>query len=296
MSATTPRGPAAIRTGPHGPSTTASTIRRSSAGSTPKWLHAPGRSGRLREPCRAPTSASTRRRSSGGPAGRLGPRGSDGARATNHGASGTGGAEGPRTPTGAAAFVIPWTSDPAAPRGGIEDAAPDLRPGSPRRRRSRPPPPRRGGRRPRSSGRRPPGGRPPAIRADVVVDASVAGAVAANVADALAGGNRAFVLATTGWDADVARVRALLLDAGAAAVVAPEPVARRRAVPAARGDRGRLVRPGRRLRALDRRVAPARQGGPAVGDRAGAGPPDRGGRPALGRPGAGGRHGRRPRP
>ena len=135
VSATTPCGPAAIRTGPHGPSTTASTIRRSSAGSTPKWLHAPGRSGRLREPCRAPTSASTRRRSSGGPAGRLGPRGSDGARATNHGASGTGGAEGPRTPTGAAAFVIPWTSDPAAPRGGIEDAAPDLRPGSPRRRR-----------------------------------------------------------------------------------------------------------------------------------------------------------------
>jgi 4-hydroxy-tetrahydrodipicolinate reductase len=70
-------------------------------------------------------------------------------------------------------------------------------------------------------GRPAPVGRTPAIRADVVVDASVPGAVAANVADALAGGNRAFVLATTGWDADVARVRALLLDAGAAAVVAP---------------------------------------------------------------------------
>ena len=65
------------------------------------------------------------------------------------------------------------------------------------------------------------GRRAPAIRADVVVDTSVAGAVADNVADALAAGNRAFVLATTGWDADVAKVRGLLLDAGAAAVVAP---------------------------------------------------------------------------
>ena len=64
-----------------------------------KWLHASAASGRLREPCRTRSSASTRRRSSGGPAGRLGPWGSDGARATNHGASGTGGAEGPRTPS-----------------------------------------------------------------------------------------------------------------------------------------------------------------------------------------------------
>ncbi len=64
-------------------------------------------------------------------------------------------------------------------------------------------------------------GRPGTFRADVVVDASVAGAVAANVEHALAAGNRAFVLATTGWDADVARVRALLLEGGAAAVVAP---------------------------------------------------------------------------
>ena len=36
-----------------------------------------------------------------------------------------------------------------------------------------------------------------------------------------AGGNRAFVLATTGWDADIGRVRALLLEHGATAVVAP---------------------------------------------------------------------------
>ena len=51
----------------------------------------------------------------------------------------------------------------------------------------------------------------------------------------------------------------------------PEPLPRRRAVPAARGDRGGLVRAGRRLRAVDRRVAPARQGRPTVGDRRGAG-------------------------
>jgi 4-hydroxy-tetrahydrodipicolinate reductase len=65
------------------------------------------------------------------------------------------------------------------------------------------------------------GGRPDAIPADVVVDASVASAVAGNVAHALRAGNRRFVLATTGWDADTARVRSGLIDAGAAAVVAP---------------------------------------------------------------------------
>ena len=58
-------------------------------------------------------------------------------------------------------------------------------------------------------------------RADVVVDASHGDGVVANLEHALAGGNRAFVLAATGWDADVARVRERLLDAGAAAVVAP---------------------------------------------------------------------------
>ena len=70
-------------------------------------------------------------------------------------------------------------------------------------------------------GRATAGGRHETIRADVVVDASVSGGVAANVEHALAAGNRAFVLATTGWDADVARVRAMLLEGGAAAVVAP---------------------------------------------------------------------------
>ena len=57
--------------------------------------------------------------------------------------------------------------------------------------------------------------------ADVVVDASSGGGVAANLEHALAGGNRAFILAATGWDADTARARERLLDAGAAAVVAP---------------------------------------------------------------------------
>lgn len=56
---------------------------------------------------------------------------------------------------------------------------------------------------------------------DVAIDASAGPAVAANVADALAGGTRSFVLAATGWDADVAAVRSLLLAHDAAAVVAP---------------------------------------------------------------------------
>ncbi|HEY4189367.1 MAG TPA: dihydrodipicolinate reductase C-terminal domain-containing protein [Candidatus Limnocylindrales bacterium] len=66
-----------------------------------------------------------------------------------------------------------------------------------------------------------PVGRPATIRADVVVDASRSGAVAVNVEHALAAGNRAFVLATSGWEADIPRVRALLLDAGAVAILAP---------------------------------------------------------------------------
>jgi len=56
--------------------------------------------------------------------------------------------------------------------------------------------------------------------ADVVVDASLGAAVAVNVVHALAAGNRSFILAATGWEADQARVRAMLLDHGAAAVVA----------------------------------------------------------------------------
>jgi 4-hydroxy-tetrahydrodipicolinate reductase len=54
---------------------------------------------------------------------------------------------------------------------------------------------------------------------DVVVEASLGAAVAANVEHALAAGNRRFILAATGWDADVAKVRGLLLDHDAAAVV-----------------------------------------------------------------------------
>ncbi len=61
--------------------------------------------------------------------------------------------------------------------------------------------------------------RPPAPVADVVVEASLGSAVAANVEHALAAGNRSFVLAATGWDADVPHVRAMLLEHGAAAVL-----------------------------------------------------------------------------
>ncbi len=56
---------------------------------------------------------------------------------------------------------------------------------------------------------------------DVVVDASAGASVAGNLGHALDAGNRAFVLAATGWDGDLPLVRSLLLEHGAAAVVAP---------------------------------------------------------------------------
>ena len=65
------------------------------------------------------------------------------------------------------------------------------------------------------------GARRPCPSADVVVDASRGDAVVANLEHAIAAGNRRFVLAATGWDGDGARIRDRLLDAGAAAVVAP---------------------------------------------------------------------------
>jgi 4-hydroxy-tetrahydrodipicolinate reductase len=67
----------------------------------------------------------------------------------------------------------------------------------------------------------PDGTRSPAPSGDVVVEASIGGSVAGNVAHALAAGNRRFVLATSGWDADLPRVRSLLLEHDGAAVVAP---------------------------------------------------------------------------
>jgi 4-hydroxy-tetrahydrodipicolinate reductase len=71
---------------------------------------------------------------------------------------------------------------------------------------------------------RPAGGRhdPATLRgADVIVDASRADAVAGNVDVALEAGCRAFVVATTGWQADVDRVGGALRHAGAVAVAAP---------------------------------------------------------------------------
>ena len=71
---------------------------------------------------------------------------------------------------------------------------------------------------------RPVGGRhDPTIlgAADVIVDASRADAVAANVDAGLNAGCRAFVIATTSWQADVDRVGAALRRANAVAVAAP---------------------------------------------------------------------------
>jgi 4-hydroxy-tetrahydrodipicolinate reductase len=60
-----------------------------------------------------------------------------------------------------------------------------------------------------------------APRADVVVEASAGVAVAGNLAHALGAGNRRFVVAASAWDADAAPIRSMLLEHGAAAVVAP---------------------------------------------------------------------------
>jgi 4-hydroxy-tetrahydrodipicolinate reductase len=71
---------------------------------------------------------------------------------------------------------------------------------------------------------RPRGGRhdPPNLAgADVIVDASTADSVAANVEAAALADCRRLVIATTGWQADTARVAATLERAGAVAVVAP---------------------------------------------------------------------------
>ena len=57
--------------------------------------------------------------------------------------------------------------------------------------------------------------------ADVVVEASLAEAVAPNLTAAVAAGARRFVIATTGWERDRPWIEALLRDHGAAAVAAP---------------------------------------------------------------------------
>jgi 4-hydroxy-tetrahydrodipicolinate reductase len=63
--------------------------------------------------------------------------------------------------------------------------------------------------------------RPTAPRADVVVEASAGPMVSANLAHALGAGNRRFIIAASAWDSDTGRIRSLLLEHGAAAVVAP---------------------------------------------------------------------------
>ena len=57
--------------------------------------------------------------------------------------------------------------------------------------------------------------------ADLIVEASRPEAVVANMAAGLEAGARRAVIATTGWSADRVRVESLLLEYGAAAVVAP---------------------------------------------------------------------------
>jgi len=59
------------------------------------------------------------------------------------------------------------------------------------------------------------------VGADVVFDTSSAASVAGNVEAAVGAGCRRFVIATTGWQADTARVASTLERGGAAAVAAP---------------------------------------------------------------------------
>jgi 4-hydroxy-tetrahydrodipicolinate reductase len=63
---------------------------------------------------------------------------------------------------------------------------------------------------------------PAALRhVEVTIDASRSDAVAANAESALEAGCRAFIIATTGWQADADRVAGALRRAGAVAVAAP---------------------------------------------------------------------------
>lgn len=58
-------------------------------------------------------------------------------------------------------------------------------------------------------------------RPDLVIEASRADAVVGNLEAAAGAGARRLIVATTGWSADRARIDALVLEAGIAAVVAP---------------------------------------------------------------------------
>ena len=152
--------------------------------------------------------------------------------------------------------------------------------------------------RPDSAGRR--ADAPPV---DVVVDASAGSSLAANVAHALDSGNRAFVLAATGWEAQLPLVRSLLLEHGAAAVIAPNlslgAALFARLVETAAGwyaraggfepsivewhRSGKTDRPSGTARALARRIAAVDPRWALAGEPAPAGEPDRVGdtRPAL---------------
>ena len=117
--------------------------------------------------------------------------------------------------------------------------------------------------------------------AGLVVEASRAEAVVPNLAGALAAGARHVVIATTGWTADEPTVESLLREHGVAAVASPNFSLGVALFGRLRGCGGRAVRPGARVRPLPRRVAPALEAGPPVGDGGRARPADRHRHPAL---------------
>ena len=114
---------------------------------------------------------------------------------------------------------------------------------------------------------------------DLVFEASAGSSVQANVESALSAGVRRLVIATTAWSSARSAVDRALQRSDAAAVVAPnfsvggDPV-----LPAGRRSR-RPVWPARRVRSVCRRMAPRRQGRPAVGHGPGDCAPPRCGAP-----------------
>ena len=187
--------------------------------------------------------STSRRRSSGGPAGRHGPWGSDGASNDEPGPPGNGGSRGRGTTTVTAAFCLsgpptrrPLTSEVREHDMTTIDHPRRRRPGPRRRRRRRAA--RR--RRPRRSAGRPAGAtiRRPSPAPTLVVEASRGDAVLDRTSRAaLDAGVRRFVIATTGWDGRPRRA-----SRRSSAITAPPPSPRRTSASASRCSAGSSTR------------------------------------------------------
>src|SRR5687768_2886521 len=187
-----------------------------------KWGCIPSRLCATLPPCAAslPPRAS---RSSSGPAGRHGPWGSDGARMTTESLRdrrlrGRGHHDGDR-----GFFVCLRTARAARQTGARHDMQTTILGGGRLGRAIEAAILGNGGAPPRVVGRPVRGRHDPSDLAgsDVVVDASSGDPVRANVDAVLASGCRRILIATTGWDAERAAIDAMVREARAAVVVAP---------------------------------------------------------------------------